>query len=161
MNADTSPASVAETDPRTDTDPAALCERAGSALAELIEVINAETTLLRAGKLSEAAQLTVRKARLAQDYVQAARRVQDQAAAVRAAAPAAAEGLRQSHTALATQLAENLRVLASAKSLTEDLIGDVARRVGEGTAPSTYSGDGAPASARARGARGIAVNRAL
>lgn len=161
MTADTPSAFQSPTDPAADVEPQELCERAGSALSELIGVMNAETTLLRAGKLADAAQLTLRKARLAQDYVHAARQVQDQAAAIRAAAPEAAERLRESHAALATQLAENLRVLASAKSLTENLIGDVARRVGAAAVPSTYSGDGASASGSATGARGIAVNRAL
>jgi flagellar biosynthesis/type III secretory pathway chaperone len=161
MTADPPPESDAQPDLAAAIEPARMCERAASALSELIEVMNEETMLLRAGRLSDAAQLTVRKARLAQDYVQAARQIQDQAAAIRAAAPEAAERLRQSHAALATQLAENLRVLASAKSLTENLIGDVARRGGAAAVPSTYSGRGATVSGAGAGARGIAVNRAL
>lgn len=152
------------TDPLTllgDTDPAEFCDRAQSALDRLVEVMNNETVLLRAGKLADATALTAEKTRLAQDYVHAARAIQANAAAIRNAVPDAIERFRQGHAALATQLAENLKVLASTKSLTENLIGDVARRVGQNQAPSTYSNAGGRTAPPSASAKGLSVNRAL
>jgi len=58
-------------------------------------------------------------------------------------------------------MAENLRVLASARSLTENLLTDVARRVRQNAAPATYSQARTATKPPAGGARGISVNRAL
>ena len=59
-----------------DLNPAELCQRTGTLLAALVEVMNAETTLLRAHRYTQAAELTAEKTQLAQDYVGLARAVQ-------------------------------------------------------------------------------------
>ena len=48
------------------------------------------------------------------------------------------ERLRAGHESLATQMAENLRVLATAKTVTEDVLTDVARMVGQQNRAKTY-----------------------
>jgi hypothetical protein len=138
-----------------------LCARAAEALTVLIEVINEETTLLRAGRVRDATALTARKAELAQDYVGWSRAVQRQASRLKAEAPDALAALQHQHEALATQLAENLRVIASARAVTEDLLGDVARAVGAADRARTYGAAGTLAAPTETGARGLAVNRAL
>lgn len=138
-----------------------LCRMAEIALAALVDVMNKETTLLRAGHLREASTLTPDKARLAQDYVGFARSVQRQGERLKAEAPQGVARLRLGHTRLATQMAENLRVLATAKTVTEDLLTDVARIVGQQNKAKTYGRAGAIANDPSSSARGIAVNRAL
>jgi hypothetical protein len=139
-----------------DSLPAAdLCGRAEEALSALVDVMNQETVLLRAGHLRQAGQ------RLAQDYVTFARSIQRQADRLSAEAPEALAGLRQGHEKLATQMAENLRVLATAKTVTEDVLTDVARMVGQQNRTKTYGAAGIVATDPAASARGIAVNRAL
>jgi hypothetical protein len=138
-----------------------LCTRAADALTVLIGVINEETTLLRAGRVRDATALTARKAELAQDYVTWSRTVQRQASRLKVEAPEALADLQHLHESLATQLAENLRVIASAKAVTEDLLGDVARAVGAANRPRTYGATGTLAQPAQAGARGLAVNRAL
>lgn len=145
-----------------DTLPAAdLCTRAETALSALVDVMNQETTLLRAGRHRQAVTLTAEKAQLAQDYVVLARSVQRQAARLQAEAPALVDRLRGGHEKLATQMAENLRVLATARTVTEDLLTDVARIVGAQDKARTYGKSGTIASDPSASARGIAVNRAL
>ena len=145
-----------------DTLPASdLCARAESALVALVDVMNQETILLRAGRHRQAVTLTADKARLAQDYVVLARSVQRQAPRLRLEAPALVDRLRQSHDKLATQMAENLRVLATAKTVTEDLMTDVANIVGRQDRARTYGKGGAVASDNTASARGIAINRSL
>ncbi|MNY70252.1 hypothetical protein D3C86_2083460 [compost metagenome] len=58
-------------------------------------------------------------------------------------------------------MAENLRVLATARMVTEDLLTDVAKIVGQQNKAKTYGRGGAIATDPAASARGIAVNRAL
>lgn len=138
-----------------------LCNHAEQALASLVDVMNQETTLLRAGHLRQAGQLTPDKTRLAQDYVGFARSIQRQAARLNAEAPQSMERLRAGHESLATQMAENLRVLATAKTVTEDVLTDVARMVGQQNRAKTYGTAGTVAADPNASAKGIAVNRAL
>jgi len=138
-----------------------LCARAETALSALVDVMNQETILLRTGHLRQASQLTPDKTRLAQDYVTFARAIQRQAGRLGAEAPEALERMRAGHERLATQMAENLRVLATARAVTEDVLTDVARIVGQQTRPKTYGSAGTVAADPGASARGIAVNRAL
>lgn len=138
-----------------------LCQLAEAALSALVDVMNQETTLLRAGHMRQASTLTPDKTRLAQDYVGFARSVQRQGERLKREAPQAVERLRQGHERLATQMAENLRVLATAKTVTEDLLSDVAKMVGQQDRAKAYGRSGVVAVDPANSARGIAVNRAL
>lgn len=138
-----------------------LCGRAETALAALVDVMNQETILLRAGHLRQAGQLTPEKTRLAQDYVAFARAIQRQTERLQREAPDVLEHLRTGHEKLATQMAENLRVLATAKTVTEDVLTDVARMVGQQNQPKTYGAAGRMATSPGSSANGIAINRAL
>jgi hypothetical protein len=149
---------IAATD---DLEARALCAAAAEALATLIEVINEETTLLTAGRVRDAAALSGRKVQLAQDYVGWARAMERQADRLRTEAPDALDGLRQLNESFATQLADNLRVIATARQVTEDLLGDVAAAVGAGTRARTYGQTGTIGPRSTGAASGIALDRAL
>ena len=138
-----------------------LCQLAEVALTALVDVMNQETTLLRAGHMRQASTLTPEKTRLAQDSVGFARSVQRQGERLKTQAPDAIARLRQGHEMLATQMAENLRVLATSRTVTEDLLTDVAKIVGQQSKATTYGNGGRMSSDPAASARGIAINRAL
>lgn len=138
-----------------------LCASAEAALAALVDVMNRETTMLRAGHFRDSAALTADKARLAQEYVGFARAIQRQAERLKAEAPAELEALRQGHEKLATQMAENLRVIATARTVTGDLLADVAQLVGQQNKAKTYGANGSVAAKTKDSANGIAINRAL
>jgi flagellar biosynthesis/type III secretory pathway chaperone len=129
-------------------------------LRALVDVMNQETTLLRAGRHRDAGGLGAEKARLAQDYVGYARAVQRQLDRLKAEAPEDMASLRQGHETLATQLAENLRVIATAHQVTEDVLTDVAAQVARAARPKTY-GAGGQLAAAPRVSGGIAIDRAL
>ncbi|MDP1730991.1 MAG: hypothetical protein Q8L54_07410, partial [Devosia sp.] len=114
-----------------------------------------------AGRTRAAGALTADKTRLAQDYVTFARSVQRQIGRLKAEAPAEVERLRGGHERLATQMADNLRVIATARSVTEDLLTDVAATIGRKAHTRTYGASGEIDATSASSARGIAVNRAL
>lgn len=138
-----------------------LCARADNALTVLVNIMNQETTLLRAGRLKEAGTLTPEKTQLAQDYVAFARAIQRQTERLRAQAPEHLAKLQQRHESLATQMAENLRVLATAKTVTESLLTDVAKSVGGSEKPKTYGTSGQLTNTTPTIARGLSVDRAL
>ncbi|MDB5505428.1 MAG: hypothetical protein JWR75_66 [Devosia sp.] len=138
-----------------------LCRAADTALRQLVDVMNAETMMLRAGHYREATQLTASKSELAQDYVGIARSVQRQAARLKRDSPILFDRLRNGHESLAVQMAENLRVLATARAVSEDLLTDVAKVLGAQTRTRTYGASGSVQQPLSSAARGIAVNRAL
>ncbi|HEY8596391.1 MAG TPA: hypothetical protein VIL84_14215 [Devosiaceae bacterium] len=141
--------------------PAELVRRTQAALAEFVDVMSRETTALRAGRFPEASGLAAPKARSAEDYVTLARAVQRALPRIETVAAGELAGLRAGHEKLATQLAENLRVLATARSVTEDLLGDAARKAGQNNAPQTYGAGGQMPKDKATQLRGISVNRSL
>jgi hypothetical protein len=128
-------------------------------LRTLVEVMNSETTLLRAGRHRDAATLGAEKTRLAQDYVGYARAVQRQLERLKAEAPDDVGLLRLGHERLATQMAENLKVIATARAVTEDLLTDVAQAVARSARPKTYGAGGQLRTAQPASG-GIAINRA-
>jgi hypothetical protein len=130
-------------------------------LSALVRIMNDETTLLRAGHTREAAALSADKTRLAQDYVTYSRAVQRQATRLQSDAPADLARLRSGHEQLATQMAENLKVIATARMVTEDLLTDVATAVGRANQTRTYGATGEIPHAPSQSGKGIAINRAL
>lgn len=138
-----------------------LCQRAMSVLEELVTVMNEETTLLRAGRIRETGTVTAEKTALAQDYVGLVRSIQRQTGRLLKEAPEAVTALRAGHERLATQMAENLRVLATARTVTDTILSDVAQAVGQRDRAKTYGADGGVNRGGATPAQGIAVNRAL
>ncbi|HEY4199848.1 MAG TPA: hypothetical protein VGM83_04740 [Devosiaceae bacterium] len=138
-----------------------LCQQAESALGAMLTVMAEETSLLRAGRYREATTLTSEKTRLAQDYVGFARSVQRQLPRLSEEAPEALDRLHLGHDRLATQLADNLRVIVTARSVAEDLLTDVASTLGNAAKPKTYDVTGQLPARTGAVAKGISVNRAL
>ncbi|VDS06432.1 hypothetical protein DEVEQU_03596 [Devosia equisanguinis] len=138
-----------------------LCAEAETTLTALVNVMNEETMLLRAGRYKQAGELTANKTQLAQDYVVLARAVQRQNQRLAAEAPEALARLQHCHESLATQMAENLRIIATAKTLAENLLTDVAEAVGQQDRTKTYNQTGYVGMPKTASARGIAVNRAM
>ena len=141
-------------------EPLDLCVRTDAALGRLVDVLSRETTMLRAGRLKDAATLTAEKTQAAEDYTVLARAVQRQANRLAEAVPTHLVNLRKRHESLATQMAENLRVLATARSVAEDLLEDVAKTVGAQQTTTTYGARGAAPPPKAT-ASGLSINRAL
>ena len=140
---------------------AELCGRAEATLQSLVEIMNEETTLLRAGRFRQAGALSADKTQLAQDYVGFARSIQRQLERLQRDAPQELRRLQQGHERLATQMAENLRVIATARDVTEELLSDVAKTVGMQNRTRTYGASGSIKTNADGPAQGIAINRAL
>ena len=138
-----------------------LCDKTDRKLVALVDILNKETMLLRAGRLKEAGTLTPEKTQLCQDYVMLARTVKRESERLKKQAPEQLNSLQQRHESLATQMAENLRVLATAKTVAEDILSDVARSVSANAKPKTYNTSGYLSSESPDMAHGLAIDRAL
>lgn len=123
--------------------PEDVCADAHDTLTKLVDIMNNETTLLQAGRLIEASECAGPKAELAQKYVGLARAIQHNTDILKETAPHLLMDLQKHQTALTTQMAENMRVLATAKSLSEEIVGDVAAQLGQIQKPKTYGDNGA------------------
>lgn len=154
--------SAAERLKAIDSLPAAdLCGIALSTLDRLVTILNEETVLLRTGRLREAGELTAEKTRLAQDYMGFARSVQRELPRLRAEAPEMIEAMKVRHEQFATQMAENLRVIATARAVTEELLTDVATAMSAQQRPKTYGASGTMTGQSPAPAAGVSINRAL
>ena len=142
-------------------DASTLCRSTKAALENLANIMNQETMLLRTGHYQEAADLSEQKSQIAQEYVGLARVVQHQSARLFEQAPNDLKTLQAEHEKLATQMAENLRVLATAKTVSQNVLGDVAKSVGQSERPKTYAPTGQMSTSAKSDASGIAVNRSL
>jgi flagellar biosynthesis/type III secretory pathway chaperone len=138
-----------------------LCSIALSTLDRLVTILNQETVLLRSGRMREASGITAEKTRLAQDYMGFARSVQRELPRLRVEAPAMVEAMRVRHEQFATQMAENLRVIATARTVTEDLLTDVANAMSATQRPKTYGASGTMSGQPPVPAMGVSINRAL
>jgi len=141
--------------------PEQVCADADVSLRALVDVMNNETTLLRAGKLLAASELAAEKAELAQKYVGLARAIQSNVTEIKEKAPHLLQKLQQGQTSLATQMAENLRVLATAKSLTEDIVSSVASQLGQSNQTAAYGNTGSGTASQSPSIKGVSINTSL
>lgn len=129
-------------------------------LRALVDVMNQETTLMRNGRHRDAGTLGAEKTRLAQDYVSYSRAVQRQIERLKVEAPNDIGLLKQGHERLATQMAENLKVIATAREVTEHILTDVATQLERAAKPKTYGAAGMMNQTH-KASGGITINRAL
>lgn len=136
------------------------CATLERTMTSLLMAIEAETALVRAGKLSEAGELQPRKADLMQTYIAMMNRTRSNSVSLGNLAPGAVADLRRRHSEFQAVLKINLAVLSTAREVAEVLVRTVAKSVGSVQPPKTYGRAGA-APALAKSAHGIAVNRSL
>jgi hypothetical protein len=130
-------------------------------MAGLFGIIEEETALVRAGRLSQAAGLQAKKSELAGLYLTAAERLKANAKSLVEARPRECGSLRECHETLRAALQKNLIVLATTHAVAEGIMrrlsGDLARRA----SPQTYGASGRSNGPNPRLARPLAVSRTL
>src|SRR5262249_26101719 len=115
----------------------------------LLAVLEAETDLVRAGRLSEVARLEPRKAELARRYLADAAVLRASSKFLsRELAPAIAD-LRRHHDTFHAVLQMTLTVLATAHAVSEGIVRGVADDLARKAAPQTYGMTGRHTAQRA------------
>lgn len=123
------------------------CGDLASTVDMLIDVLNEETKLIRAARLTDAAAMSDRKSDVSQRYLKAHGVLKASGPDLSRLAPDEVGHLRERHHALESAISLNLAVLATARTVSETLIRGVADTVANRTTqPQTYGADARHAS---------------
>jgi hypothetical protein len=125
-------------------DATAMVEDVVGKLAALAHVVGEETALMREGRIGEALGREPRKSELAGGYMRALQDVKANAIALARFTPDGLQRLKGAHAEFLELVLTNQAVLATARSISEGLMRDLARESGNNASPAGYG----PASAR-------------
>jgi len=127
----------------------------------LIGVVEEETKLVRAGRLTEVPRLRGEKTDLARLYLADAARLQASQGYLSKAIPGVLHVLRERHSTFRSILQVNLTVLATAHAVAEGIIRGVSEQINRKAAPQVYGASGRQTAPNPRGAQPLAVSRVL
>lgn len=127
----------------------------------LLSMIDQETKLMRAGKLTEVARLEGKKADLARLYLADTARLQASGPYLAKTLPNVLDVLRARHDTFRALLQLNLTVLATAHAVSEGIIRGVSEELTRKSAPQTYGASGRHNAPHPRHAQPMAVIRSL
>lgn len=144
---------------RTEQDAHAFLGEFEAAMAALIETIEEETALVRAGKLFAATDVLGRKNDRLGRYLQIRTRLKSEFQTISRLVPETLARMRDDHVAAIEKIRANLGVLAIAREVSEGIVRNVSASVGRQAAPRTYGRNAAAPTPQRFAARGIAVDR--
>lgn len=132
-----------------------------SVMDAMLDVVNEETALVRAGKLSAAARLVPAKHQLSQLYVTDTERLKASQPYLARTAPAVLSALRKRHDQFHAVLQMNLTVLATAHAVSEGIMRGVSDELTRKSTPAAYGASGRTMAPKARQAEPLALSRVL
>lgn len=130
-------------------------------MVELCEIVEEETALVRAGRLSSAGKVADRKTDLARRFMTSATRVRASANYLARATPHLFNALRQQHEQFRAKLQVNLTVLATARAVSESILRGVSDELAKRSTVQTYGASGRHQAPARRPTTPIAVSRSL
>ena len=145
----------------TATDARKLAENLMEVMTALLGVIERETELVRAGKLSEAMTLEPQKSDLSRRYVGAVAHLKASQKYLSQAAPELLTTLHRHHDVFRAMLQINLTVLATALAVSEGIIRGVNGEMQKKSMPQTYTSAGQRTAPNPRRAAPLSVSRTL
>jgi hypothetical protein len=145
----------------TATDARKLAENLMDIMSALLGVIERETELVRAGKLTEAMAFEPQKADLSRRYVTAVAHLKASQQYLSQAAPELLTTLHRHHDVFRAMLQINLTVLATAHAVSESIVRGVNSEMQRRNIPNTYTAAGRRAAPGPRHMTPLAVSRSL
>ena len=143
------------------TDAGALISQLTTVMAAIIRIVEEETELVRAGKLTDAAKLEPAKTALAQKYVADASLLKNSKPLLGKVAPDQLDHLRRRHDEFHALLQINLTVLATAHAVSEGIMRGVSTEMARKSAPQTYGASGQHSGPKPGASQPLAVSRVL
>ncbi len=128
---------------------------------EIVQIVEQETALVRAGRLAEASSLQSAKTDLANRYYTGARQLRTMVEGLPAHDAPALADLKRKHETFHALLKINLTVLATAHAVSEGIMRGVSDELARKAAPSTYGATGRANVPGAGAAQPLAVSRVL
>jgi hypothetical protein len=138
-----------------------LAETLMEVMSALLAIIERETELVRAGKISEAMASESQKSELTRRYVQAVTHLKASHKYMTQTVPELLAALHRHHDVFRAMLQVNLTVLATAHAVSENIIRGVNAEVQRRNIPNTYTAAGRHVAPSARHIRPLAVSRSL
>jgi hypothetical protein len=130
-------------------------------MTELCDIVETETALVRAGRLTSAGKAAERKSDLARAFMNNASRVRASARYLARATPQLFDALRQQHEQFRGKLQVNLTVLATARAVSEGILRGVSDELARRSTVQTYGASGRHHVQARRPATPIAISRSL
>jgi hypothetical protein len=127
----------------------------------LLGVIDEETRLVRAGRVSEVGRLEGQKTNLARLYLADTARLQVSQPYLANTVPNVLKVLRERHNTFRAMLQINLTVLATAHAVAEGIIRGLAAEVNRKAAPQVYGASGRQTAPAPRMAQPLTLSRTL
>jgi hypothetical protein len=138
-----------------------LAETLMEVMSALLAIIERETELVRAGKISEAMASESQKSELTRRYVQAVTHLKASHKYMTQTVPELLAALHRHHDVFRAMLQVNLTVLATAHAVSENIIRGVNAEVQRRNIPNTYTAAGRHVAPSPRHIRPLAVSRSL
>jgi hypothetical protein len=136
----------------------ALLTHVGETMVALVQVFEDETRLIRAGKLTAAAELAAEKSNLAALYLRDIESVKANTKFICDTLPEMVDEMRLAHASFREILGRNLRVVATAQSVAEGSVRGAVDEAERRANPRGYHADGRNAPPR-RASRPVMVSR--
>ena len=127
----------------------------------LIGVVEEETKLVRAGRLSEVKRLGEQKTDLSRLYLADTARLQASQPFLAKTVPGVLKVLRERHDTFRAMLQVNLTVLATAHAVAEGIVRGVSEEINRQAAPTLYGASGRQTVPDKRNAKPLAISRVL
>lgn len=108
------------------------------ALDKLEPLIEGETVLFKSGKVRDALGMAMDKNEAAQDYTRCLEALKTNAIAIGRFQPDRLEELRTRHESFSKKMSLNMAVVATARTVSEGLLRELADTVGRNSSPKTY-----------------------
>jgi hypothetical protein len=145
----------------TATEARKLAENLMDVMSALLDVIERETELVRAGKLREAMAFEAKKTDLSRRYVGTVTNLKASQAYLSQVAPELLATLHRHHDVFRAMLQINLTVLATAHAVSESIVRGVNTEIQRRNIPNTYTSAGRRATPGPRNMTPLAVSRSL
>jgi hypothetical protein len=138
-----------------------LAENLLGAMKGLLDILEQETAMVRAGQVRDAAALEARKSEAASRYVRIASVVRQSASYLKQTTPDLLTTLHRHHDVFRSMLQVNLTVLATAHAVTEGIVRGVNGELQRKKMPQGYTSGGQRATPSPRHATPLSVSRSL
>jgi hypothetical protein len=138
-----------------------LAEGLMEVMTSLLEAIENETALVRAGKLREAMALEPRKTELSRRYAGMIGVVRNNRDCLARVSPDLIKALHRHHDTFRAMLQVNLTVLATAHAVSEGVIRGVNAEMQKRAMPQTYTAAGQRSAPNPRRATPLSISRSL
>jgi hypothetical protein len=145
----------------TPADARKLAEGLMEVMSALLDVIERETELVRAGKVREAMALETKKSELSRRYVGTIAHLKNSQGYLTRATPDLLAALHRHHDTFRAMLQVNLTVLATAHAVSEGIVRGVNAEMQRRNIPATYTASGQRAAPGPRNISPLALSRSL